>query len=103
MNVFLGLAVISECLDFRPEIVIVCDHSARFTVCAKILSRVETKATDISYGPCSPALVLCAVCLTRILDHVEAISTGDVDNWIHVRHLSKQVHGDNGPGFGSDR
>jgi hypothetical protein len=102
MNVFFALTVIAECLDFGPELIIVGDHGAGFSVCAQVFSRVETKATEISDGTGLASFVLGAVCLRSVLDHKQAIFAGDVEDWIHVGHLSEQVHRHNSLGLGGD-
>ena len=51
----------------------------------------------------SLTLVACAVGLACILDHHQALTSGDVRDGIHVSRLAIEMNGDNRPGLWGDR
>src|SRR5688572_30891318 len=79
--------------DLLRDLWITRHDRAAFTVGAEILAWVKAETADLSDRSAPLALVLGAVRLTRILDHHQTVLSGDRHDWIHVRRLPEQVHG----------
>jgi len=61
---------------------------------AEVLARVEAEAPERAHGAAGPAPVRRAVRLCRVLHHVQAVGTREVEDRVHVGCLAGEVHRD---------
>src|SRR5262245_3987487 len=62
---------------------VVRNGGAAFAECSQVLGGIEAEAPDIAQRPDTPAVMLCAVCLTRVFNHNETMATSNGDNVGH--------------------
>src|SRR5436190_20750925 len=78
------------------------DDGAAFSVSAKILARVETKARELRKGSGALALVLGAMSLSCVFDDGDSAGTGDIQDRFHVGGLAVEMDRDDRFGPGCD-
>ena len=58
MMVFPALTVVPKRLHFQGELVIICDHSTRFTEGPEVFTWIKAEATGVAEGSGSAAFVI---------------------------------------------
>ncbi len=101
MVILARLAVIAEHAYFLGQRFVVSRNRSGLSTGAQVLPRIEAKSCRMAHRTCfSPAIfllreVLCAVCLAGILDNDQFVAVSKLENRIHVRSLTVDVHRDN--------
>src|SRR3954470_17424422 len=89
--VLAGLSPVSELPDRRCKVRPVRHDGAALSTCAKIFSRIEAEAADVSKGPGAPAAQIRSVGLRGILDHRNPVALGYGENGPHVRQATVEM------------
>ena len=81
------------------EGVVACYHHAPIAVTTQVLCREETESGHVAQGPDGSILIKRAYGLGSVFYYGNRLLPRDFIYGVHVRTLSKDVHGDDGPGL----
>jgi hypothetical protein len=97
--VFASLAVIPKDPNFLLQLAPIGNDGACLAECAKILPRIEAKATYVSEGADPSPFIFRPVGLRCVFDNEQSMRARKLKNWIHIRRLAEKMDGNNRLGF----
>src|ERR1700721_3971281 len=92
------LAVITQDFDLVRNTRIISSYCPSFATRSEVFSGVEAECSRTAHRAgfhpaiLLPGEILCAVCLTCILNHHETVLFGKAHDGIHVGHLAVKMH-----------
>src|SRR5262249_59432173 len=90
------LTPVAKRSDRARQLGVVRHDRTALAVGAQVLSRVEAEAAEVAERADTAALVLRTVRLARVLDHLQAVPGGDLQEGAHVGRLAVEVDPDDG-------
>src|SRR6185436_19538413 len=100
VEILLGLAMVTEHLNLGAQFSIVRGNCTCFSESAKVFSRIETKTAGYPQPTSFATLVWRTMRLTGIFHQRQSMATGDLDDRIHVGHLTIKVYWNDCAGAG---
>src|SRR5262249_2611806 len=88
--------VAAQDLHLLSTLSIISDHHTAIADCPQVFRREERETPVVSNRAGAAPLVFRAYRLGGVFDYDQPMFLSKAHDWIHVRHLPKQVHGDNG-------
>src|SRR5439155_27141720 len=95
-------AMIGESQHLFIQIGIIGDKHAAFTGSER-LAAMKGEGSEPPHRPCTLSVALRTDRFGGILDNRYAMASSDIQQRIHVAHITVQVHGNDGPGARCDR
>ena len=92
MMVLVVAAVIAQGADLLGQGLVAGGHAAGIAQGAQVFAGVKAEPGGIAQTACAAALVGGTVSLGSILDDLQAVGTGDLQNRVHVGALAVEVH-----------
>src|SRR5258708_5167172 len=102
MKIAAGLAVAAERARKLRNLVVIGGERATLAICAQVLARIKTECCGMAEAAHSLAAVGGAMGLTRVLNHRQAMTGGDVDDGSQISRPAIEVYGNDGAGSRSD-
>ena len=92
MMVLVVAAVIAQGADLLGQGLVAGGHAAGIAQGAQVFAGVKAEPGGIAQTACAAALVGGTVSLGSILDDLQAVGTGNLQNRVHVGALAVEVH-----------
>src|SRR5678815_4956783 len=96
MQIFRGLAMIAQDVDFCAQVRIVGRDRACFPKRAEVFPGIETETTGYSHAACFSAFVTGPMCLAGIFDNRSAAMARNSEDFVHRCGLAEKMNRNNG-------
>src|SRR5438128_5904773 len=103
MVILFELPMITEHLHLLLQFSIICHYRPSLTKSTQVLARIKAETSSVPNRAGLASFVQRAMGLAGILNHVQAVATGDIHYGIQIRHLPKEMDWNDCLGFLGNR